>query len=401
MFAKHILLVEDEKRARSSLTHILQRAGYHVSVAENGNQALALVEKSSTDEDPVDLLLTDIQMPEMSGIELIDRLKEVKDKPMIVGISGYGSKDMVLELMRRGCQEFVDKPFTGDELLSIIEKTFKKQEKERAKEKQQAKTTQELAREIESCQVFFKKLRSEIDSARKTHQQLISIRPTDSYSIPLYLHRQPLFELGGDFVGINDVASRVDVLLADVAGHDLGASYHSILVKSLFDEGRLHPSDGETFMYLLNNLLYDEGRNDRMVTAAHLSLNLENKTCQLVSAAHPPVLHWHKKDEAISCLELKGDPLGIFANIHLETGIYPIESGDKLFLCTDGATAVSKLDMATGIKTPLTIEGLSGMISQHASENIFMTVEKTWKDMMDYCRFKITDDTLLLGVEIP
>ena len=104
MNRKHILLVEDERRIRTGLAFILNEAGYTVSAAEDGKQAVWLALKIRRDGGHINILMTDIQMPNMSGLELINELKREEIRPdLILAISGYGDKKTVDELKSSGC----------------------------------------------------------------------------------------------------------------------------------------------------------------------------------------------------------------------------------------------------------------------------------------------------------
>lgn len=127
MNRKHILLVEDEKRIRTGLAFILNEAGYRVSSAEDGKQAIGIAVEISRNGGHINILMTDIQMPNMSGLDLINQLRKEKIQPdLIMAISGYGDKKTVDELKNNGCDEFVQKPFKPEELLFKLEKALNK-----------------------------------------------------------------------------------------------------------------------------------------------------------------------------------------------------------------------------------------------------------------------------------
>jgi CheY-like chemotaxis protein len=117
MKVKHIILAEDEKPIRTTLTLVLEKAGYKVTAVKNGNEALDLLVSSNLKSGPVDLLITDIRMPGITGMELIDQLNENNINLPIMVITGFKSKEMVLQLMRKGCSNLIEKPFEPDEVL--------------------------------------------------------------------------------------------------------------------------------------------------------------------------------------------------------------------------------------------------------------------------------------------
>ncbi len=122
---KHILIVDDESNFRFSAGLALRRAGYEVSEAVDGKEALLMILNNSVKNDSFDLLLIDIQMPEMSGIELIDELKKNDVSIPIFAVSGFAEKPQVDELLQKGCSEFLDKPFKPQELVKRIGSVLK------------------------------------------------------------------------------------------------------------------------------------------------------------------------------------------------------------------------------------------------------------------------------------
>jgi len=117
---KSILIVDDEASFRFSAGVALRRNGYRVTEAGDGKQALAAVLESRRRGDPFDLVVTDIRMPELSGIELIDALKEHGVSVPICAITCFGDEALVAELSGKGCREYLEKPFPPEELVTWI-----------------------------------------------------------------------------------------------------------------------------------------------------------------------------------------------------------------------------------------------------------------------------------------
>ncbi len=118
---KRILLAEDEVQTRRSIAIVLENAGYSVHEVVNGFDAADCLINSMADMNRFDLLLTDIVMPEMSGLELVNMIKQRQISLPIVIISGYGDRRMRLQLVGLGYSHFLDKPFEPEVLLQSIE----------------------------------------------------------------------------------------------------------------------------------------------------------------------------------------------------------------------------------------------------------------------------------------
>ena len=118
---KQILVAEDEGRTRRSIATVLESAGFSVQEAGNGKEAMDILLNSNN---RIDLLLTDIVMPEMTGIELIYKIrKNFRILPIVV-ITAYRDKDLSDNLSRLRCSRIIDKPFEPDMLLESIEEAF-------------------------------------------------------------------------------------------------------------------------------------------------------------------------------------------------------------------------------------------------------------------------------------
>lgn len=125
---KHIVVADDEENMLHSFEFILEAADYEVSSAINGREALSIIMQARDKHQPVDLLITDLLMPGMSGTELIAKLRAAGiDIPVLV-ITGHGSKEVLVELLRLGCNDYLDKPIDDEELLKRISQLINKKE---------------------------------------------------------------------------------------------------------------------------------------------------------------------------------------------------------------------------------------------------------------------------------
>ena len=120
MDKKHILVVDDEQNMLLAIQFILEVANYKVTTAQNGQEALNRVLEAKNSGNEIELLILDIQMPCLTGIELIDELNRLDINIPILVITGYGNNRLAIELMRKGCSEYLDKPFDDEELIRRI-----------------------------------------------------------------------------------------------------------------------------------------------------------------------------------------------------------------------------------------------------------------------------------------
>ncbi len=109
-----VLIVDDEEIVRESCIKLLKPHGYRVSEAENAGRALKLMETMS-----FDLVLSDLKLPDASGIELLNDIKEAYPDTEVILVTGYGTVSTAVEAMKLGAYDYVEKPFRPEELVSL------------------------------------------------------------------------------------------------------------------------------------------------------------------------------------------------------------------------------------------------------------------------------------------
>lgn len=116
-----ILIIDDERSIRNSLKEILADEGYDVDVAENGAQGCQMVDKEK-----YSVIFCDIKMPEMDGIEVLDRLNEMGVDSAVVMISGHGDIETAVECIKKGAFDFIQKPLDLNRILITIKNATEK-----------------------------------------------------------------------------------------------------------------------------------------------------------------------------------------------------------------------------------------------------------------------------------
>lgn len=117
---KTLLVVEDEKMIRRGICTIAKRSGVPIDEileCSNGEDALKLIS-----ERDIDVMFTDIRMPKMDGIELVKRLQELPNKPIVVAVSGYDDFSYAVEMMRNGVREYILKPVEREKIAEVLSK---------------------------------------------------------------------------------------------------------------------------------------------------------------------------------------------------------------------------------------------------------------------------------------
>lgn len=121
---KNIIIVEDQEMIREILNETLTMNGYTVIEAANGQIALEKIVSADEMGFPIDLLITDIKMPGMTGLELIDKLNSKNIFMPILAITGFSDKEIIIKLLRKGCKDYLEKPFSTETLLKHVKELF-------------------------------------------------------------------------------------------------------------------------------------------------------------------------------------------------------------------------------------------------------------------------------------
>ncbi len=114
-----ILVVDDEEIVRTSCKRTLVPEGYDLRMARNGVEAMELLA-----EEQADLILTDLKMPDMDGIELLTRVKQDWPSTEVIIITGYQTVETAVKSIKLGAFDYIEKPFTPDSLLAAVVKAF-------------------------------------------------------------------------------------------------------------------------------------------------------------------------------------------------------------------------------------------------------------------------------------
>jgi len=138
----HILIVEDDTEMHRTLSDILQEEGYEVKTARRGKEALALTAKEK-----FPICLIDLRLPDISGIEVLEKVKHINPETYAVIITAFASKETAIEALKAGAYYYIEKPVNMEELLHVIKKTsesYQLQEEKKRYTKELERANREL-----------------------------------------------------------------------------------------------------------------------------------------------------------------------------------------------------------------------------------------------------------------
>ncbi len=234
-----ILIVDDEKNYLTILSAVLEDEGFEVLTALGGREALE-VHKTSD----LDLILTDMKMPEMDGIELLERIKSVDPDLPVIMMTAHGTVDKAVEAMQKGAYTYILKPFDNERLIIYVQKAISMY--------QVVKENRRLRDAVESQYSFgniigkSKKMRDIFDTIQKVAPTSATVliegesgtgKELVARSIHFNSHRREK-----PFVAVNCSALAESLLESELFGHEKGAFTGAVATK----KGRFELADGGT-----------------------------------------------------------------------------------------------------------------------------------------------------------
>jgi len=323
-----ILVVDDTPANLQVLAGMLKDRGYKVRPVPSGKLALVAARR-----DPPDLILLDINMPEMNGYEVCEHLKadnKLKGIPVIF-ISALTEPLDKVKAFAIGGVDYLTKPFQMEELHARVETHLKLRRLQI--ELEDYSRHLELARE---------RLEFDLELARGVQRGFLPLRLPEVPGYEFFAHYESAYEVGGDYYDfIRLPRQRVAVLLGDVAGKGVVAA---LLMAKLSADARscmLAEPDPAAAVSRLNSLMNQSGIADRFVTLVAAVLDLKSHTVTLVNAGHPPPLIYHRLTRTVEETpggDAVGLPLGVIDGFEYGSCQISLQPGDSILAFTDGVT---------------------------------------------------------------
>ncbi len=212
-----ILVIDDEKSIRNTLKDILEYENHTVELATNGPEGLELFENK-----PIDVVLCDIKMPEMDGIEVLEKLIEKSSEIPVIMISGHGNIDTAVDAIKKGAYDFIEKPLDLNRLLVTIRNAMEKSDlvTETKVLKRKVNKTYDIVGESEAI----RKVKDMIERVAPTDARVLITgnNGTGKELVARWLHEksnrapQPLVE-------VNCAAIPSELIESELFGHEKGA----------------------------------------------------------------------------------------------------------------------------------------------------------------------------------
>ena len=220
MKTKTILIVDDEPSMRIALSESLESCGYKVETSESGTDALAKFQ-----EDKFEVVITDMRMPGMGGMEVLRGIKKVSSRTPVVVITAYGTVNTAVEAMKEGAADFIMKPFSVDHLESLVKKVVaEKNGKGEGGSEHDSKKCLSQEKKIITRDKTMLALLELLKGVSKSNSSILvqGESGTGKELIARYIHRHSN-RANMSFVGVNCAAIPGNLLESEMFGHEKGA----------------------------------------------------------------------------------------------------------------------------------------------------------------------------------
>ena len=328
--AVKILSVDDELDLEILLTQYFRRkirkGEYEFSFAHNGLEALKMV----LEKKDFDIILSDINMPEMDGLTLLTKLNEMRNPALkCIMVSAYGDRGNIRSAMNNGAFDFATKPIDLDDLSRTIEKAI--EEIEFVRQSQQEHT------QLES-------IKSDLAVAGEIQQAILpkhlpTIDNIGDY-VDLSATMMPAKEVGGDFYDFFKISdTKLGIVMADVSGKGVPASIFMAVSRTLLRATGARGVASNECLNIVNKLLCNESVDSMFVTVFYGIYDITTGVLQYTNAGHNPPFVIRKATGKVEMLPFSQDIVaGMFDDVTYAQLDLQLEKGDSLVLFTDGVT---------------------------------------------------------------
>ena len=324
-----ILSVDDEMDLELLLTQYFRRkirkGEYEFHFAHNGLEALTMLLK----EKDFDIILSDINMPEMDGLTLLTKINEMQNPALkCIMVSAYGDMGNIRQAMNNGAFDFATKPIDLDDLSLTIEKAIE--------HIAYIKTMQEEHTQLES-------IKGDLAVAREIQQAILPRifppLPEEAANMDIAASMNAAKDVGGDFYDFFRIdADHIGFVIADVSGKGVPAAIFMAVCRTLIRATGIRGVSPSECITYSNSLLAKESVNAMFVTAFYGIYNIRTGEVKYANAGHnPPYLM--KADGSVKVLPLSHDFVaGVIDDFQYTEETTLLEKGDTLLLFTDGVT---------------------------------------------------------------
>jgi len=324
-----ILSVDDEIDLELLLTQYFRRqirkGEYEFKFAHNGLEALTMLLK----EKDFDIILSDINMPEMDGLTLLTKINEMQNPALkCIMVSAYGDMGNIRQAMNNGAFDFATKPIDLDDLSVTIEKAIE--------QIRYIKTMQKEHTQLES-------IKGDLAVAREIQQAILPRIfppfPENAHQLDIAASMNAAKDVGGDFYDFFRIDDeRIGFVIADVSGKGVPAAIFMAVSRTLIRATGIRGVSAAECMTYSNELLAKESVNCMFVTVFYGIYNIKTGEVTYTNAGHNPPYLLKANGSLKSLGNSKNIAAGVMEDIPFTEETLQLEPGDTLLMYTDGVT---------------------------------------------------------------
>lgn len=219
-----LLIIDDDDVVRASIADYLEDSGFNVLQASNGMQGLQVFEECLPD-----LVICDLRMPRIDGLELIRRISQLESETPVIVLSGAGVMSDAVEALRLGASDYLIKPL---EDLAVLEHSVKRSLDRSMLRKENKRYREKLEKANHELQASLNLLQEDQNAGRHVQMNMLPVTPWQEGGLQFAHQILPSLYLSGDFVDYFRVDDhRIAFYLADVSGHGASSAFVTVLLK--------------------------------------------------------------------------------------------------------------------------------------------------------------------------
>ncbi len=358
-----ILVVDDEVDLEplflQRMRRLIRSKRYTFVFAHNGLEAL---DKLSEDSD-IDMVLSDINMPQMDGLTLLEQIPKIDPNMRAVIISAYGDMQNIRTAMNRGAFDFVTKPLDFKDLQITMERTL-----QHIEEWKDALSSRDRLVALEN----------ELDVASKMQQSILPTQFPEGLDYKVFGHMRSARNVGGDFFDVMRLANgKIGLAIADVSDKGVPAALFMMSCRTLLKGAAIGQGKPSDVVKTVNDLLVEDNEASMFVTLLYAEYDPESRRLTYSNGGHnfPFVIHADGSSAVLP--STNGIALGVVEDMEYQQNTITLSEGDTIVMYTDGVTeAVDSEGEEFGMDRLLSVFGGSSPTDpEKASEIIFKAVD--------------------------